>query len=234
MSHQTIINQTALFVRNRLQGETTGHGWWHAERVWKNALYLCRYEPEADMFVVQLAALLHDIADWKFNNGDSEVGPSVARDFLHQHHVDSAIIDHVCEIMRTMSFKGESVPAPMKTLEGKIVQDADRLDAVGAIGIARTFAYGGNTQREIYNPEIAPIKNATAEEYKKKSPSINHFYEKLLLLKDLMNTPAARSLAEERHEFMKLYLEMFFKEITLVQETLKPPRTTTSNQPHEI
>jgi uncharacterized protein len=216
MSHQTIIEQTKTFVRARLQGESTGHGWWHAERVWKNALYICRYEPQADTFVVQLAALLHDIADWKFHNGNSEVGPSVARDFLTTQKVDSAIIDHVCDIMRTMSFKSANVPSIMLTLEGKIVQDADRLDAMGAIGIARTFAYGGQTKREIYNPEIAPVKNATAQQlYDKKAPSINHFYEKLFLLKNLMNTTAGRKLAEERHAFMELYLETFFKEMSL-------------------
>jgi uncharacterized protein len=215
-----IIEQTATFVRNRLQGESTGHDWWHAERVWKNALYLCHYEQQADTLVVQLAALLHDIADWKFHDGNTEIGPSVARDFLITQHVDSTIIDHVCAIMRTMSFKGEGVPAPMHTIEGKIVQDADRLDAMGAIGIARAFAFGGQTNREIYNPKIAPIKNATAEQYKNiKTPSINHFYEKLLLLKNLMNTAMGKKLAEERHAFMELYLEMFFKEINMEQDT---------------
>ncbi|MFA6263625.1 MAG: HD domain-containing protein [Candidatus Babeliales bacterium] len=214
MCNKIIIEQTATFVRSRMYGESSGHDWWHAERVWKNALYLCRYE-QADTFTVQLAALLHDIADWKFHNGDSEVGPSVAREFLNTQKVENTIIDHVCEIMRTMSFKGEGVPSPMRTIEGKIVQDADRLDAMGAIGIARTFAFGGQTNREIYNPDVAPIKNATTEQYKKKGHSINHFYEKLFLLKDLMNTTTGRKLAEERHAFMELYLEAFFKEVTM-------------------
>jgi len=218
---ESIIQQTIVFVHNRLEKESSGHDWWHAERVWKNALYICRFEPAADMLTVQLAALLHDIADWKFHDGDSEVGPRVAREFLSQHHIDTAVIDHVCEIMRTMSFKGEGVPAPMSTIEGKIVQDADRLDAMGAIGIARTFAFGGYTNHEIYNPTIAPIKNATAEQYKNvKTPSINHFYEKLLLLKNLMNTNAAKKLAEERHAFMELYLQMFFKEINVAQASV--------------
>jgi uncharacterized protein len=214
MCNKIIIEQTATFVRSRMHGESSGHDWWHAERVWKNALYLCRYE-QADTFIVQLAALLHDIADWKFHNGNIEVGPSVAREFLNTQNVESTIIDHVCEIMRTMSFKGEGVPSPMRTIEGKMVQDADRLDAMGAIGIARTFAFGGQTNREIYNPDIAPIKNATIEQYKQKNPSINHFYEKLFLLKNLMNTITGRKLAEERHAFMELYLETFFKEINM-------------------
>jgi uncharacterized protein len=215
MCNKIIIEQTATFVRNRMHGESSGHDWWHAERVWKNALYLCRYEQQADTLIAQLAALLHDIADWKFHNGDIEVGPSIAREFLTAQNVETTVIDHVCEIMRTISFKGEGVPSPMRTIEGKIVQDADRIDALGAIGIARTFAFGGQTNREIYNPDIAPIKNATTEQYKKQGHSINHFYEKLFLLKDLMNTSAGRTVAEERHAFMELYLETFFKEINM-------------------
>lgn len=209
---QHIIDTVATRVRSTLEGEGSGHDWWHILRVWNMAKHLCEIE-RADFFVVELAALLHDIADWKFHDGDDTVGPRVAREILSEHKVDSVVADHVATIIATMSFKGAGVPTPMETLEGKIVQDADRLDAIGAIGIARTFAYGGHKNREIYNPEEKPTLHDSKEGYSKNvSHTINHFYEKLLLLKDRMNTNAAKSIAQGRHQFMEEYLERFFGE----------------------
>lgn len=212
MNKEQIINQTAEYVKKVLKGEGTGHDWWHVYRVWKNAIHLCK-EEDADLFVVQLAALLHDIADWKFNGGDDSIGPKLAREWLERMQVDEDVISHVCEIIKEVSFKGAGVKNQMKTIEGMVVQDADRLDALGAIGIARTFAYGGYKGREIYNPDIKPERHETFEAYKTKSgPSINHFYEKLLLLKELMNTKAAKAIAEQRHQFMEQYLDRFYRE----------------------
>ncbi|HBS48414.1 TPA: phosphohydrolase [Candidatus Dependentiae bacterium] len=213
MDQQKIIQQTADFVKSKLYGQGTGHDWWHASRVWKTALEIGKKEG-ADLFVVQLAALLEDISDWKFNGGDTKASSKIAREFLTSIDVESSIIDHVCEIIETLTFKGAGVETAMRTLEGKIVQDADRLDAVGAIAIARTFAYGGYKQQEIYNPQIKPVLHQSFEQYKQSSKtSLNHFYEKLLLLKDRMNTNTGKKLAQERHEFMEKYLEQFFKEI---------------------
>lgn len=212
MDKESIIKQTEEYVRKALEGEGTGHDWWHVYRVWKNAIHLCRGE-DADLFVVQLGALLHDIADWKFNGGDDSVGPRLAREWLEKLQVEEVVIAHVCEIIREVSFKGAGVKDRMQTIEGMVVQDADRLDAIGAIGIARTFAYGGYKGREIYSPDIKPERHETFEQYKTKTgPSINHFYEKLLLLKDLMNTKTAKDIAEQRHHFMEQYLERFYKE----------------------
>ncbi len=213
MDKESIIKQTEEYVRSKLQGDSSGHDWWHIYRVWKMALKLAKEEKDVDLFVVQLAALLHDIADWKFYNGDDDVGPKLAREFLSKLQVDKDIISHVCQIIKDISFKGAGVKTPMITKEGMIVQDADRLDAMGAIGIARTFAYGGFKGRDIYNPNIKPKKHSSFEEYKKsQGHSINHFYEKLLLLKDLMNTEAAKKVAEDRHKFMEQFLDRFFKE----------------------
>jgi uncharacterized protein len=170
-------------------------------------------EESADTFVVQLAALLHDIGDWKFHGGDDNVGPRAARKLLSKQGVHKEIIDHVCEIIRTAPFKGAGVKTRMQTLEGKVVQDADRLDAIGAIGIARAFAYGGSKNRLIYNPNQKPVLHKSKEEYlKSESPTINHFFEKLLLLKDRMNTKTAKRIAKERHKFMEKYLKRFFEE----------------------
>jgi len=166
-----------------------------------------------DQQVVQLAALLHDIADWKAHDGDLTVGPRKAREWMQTLEVDSVIIEHVCEIIATMSFKGAFDDSQLATMEGKIVQDADRLDAVGALGIARTFAYGGHKNRLIYDPNIAPAIHTSVESYlRSETPTINHFYEKLLLLKDRLHTPEARRIAEGRHAFMQLFLERFFAE----------------------
>ena len=170
-------------------------------------------EKTANFLIVELASLLHDISDWKFSNGDDSVGPNIAREFLSSINCPSDIIDNVCEIISTMSFKGAGVKTPMQTLEGEIVQDADRLDALGAVGIARTFAYGAYANQEIYNPEIKPKLHSSYEDYKNaKGTSINHFYEKLLLLADRMNTKTAKELAIARQKYMENFLEQFFAE----------------------
>jgi uncharacterized protein len=206
------VRETAVHVRTALEGEGSGHDWWHVERVWKTADRLAR-EEGADHLVVDLAALLHDLGDWKFHGGDDTVAPRMAREWLEMLHVDGETIDHVCEIVGGLSFKGAGEPTPMGTLEGKVVQDADRLDALGAIGIARAFAYGGHKAREIHNPEVSPTLHATFEEYRTAvGTTINHFHEKLLLLKDRMNTRSGRALAEKRHRFMEEFLERFHRE----------------------
>jgi uncharacterized protein len=212
MDRDKIIQVTADYVRDRLSGEATGHDWWHIERVRVLARRLAR-EEGADLFVVELAALLHDIADWKFHDGDLQAGARQAADWLDSCGVDCAVIDQVSEIVRTLSFKGAEVPTPMATLEGKVVQDADRLDALGAIGIARAFAYGGYRQHEIHDPGRAPEEHDSFESYRDgDNTTINHFYEKLLLLQERMNTSAARRLAAGRHSYMKTFLDRFHKE----------------------
>ncbi|MDO8517033.1 MAG: HD domain-containing protein [Nanoarchaeota archaeon] len=212
MEKKEIIIQTADYIKNKLSGESSGHDWWHAYSVWKNANYISQKEG-GDLFTIELASLLHDISDWKFNNGNDLIGPKLAKEFLEKLSVEKNTISNVYNIIRDISFKGAKVDSKIKTIEGMIVQDADRLDAIGAIGIARTFAYGGATGREIYNPEIKPQIHETLEQYKNnKSPTINHFYEKLLLLKDLMNTKTAKEIAEQRHEFMLNFLDQFYKE----------------------
>ncbi|MCG8373383.1 MAG: HD domain-containing protein, partial [Balneolales bacterium] len=174
-----LLRHTEAYVRKKLEGEGTGHDWWHIHRVRNTAISIAK-EENADLFVVELAALLHDIADHKFHDGDDTVGPRVAKNWLESLGIEQEIINHVCEIIKDLSFKGAGVETPMRTLEGKAVQDADRLDAIGAIGIARAFAYGGHKNRELYNPEIPPNKHNSFEAYKKDTgPTINHFYEKL-------------------------------------------------------
>lgn len=208
-----IVRQTAEHVRVVLATEATGHDWWHIHRVWKLAQRIAQAEGQIDPFVVELAALLHDIADWKFCGGDESVGPRVAREWLEGLHVEAAVIEHVCAIIKNISFKGAGVASCMATREGMIVQDADRLDAMGAIGIARCFAYGGYKQRVLYDPEVKPVLHTTAQAYKtNNSNSINHFYEKLLLLKERMNTATGRALAQHRHEVMEQFLEQFLNE----------------------
>ena len=187
-----LINKTILFVKEKLQNAEGGHDWFHIERVYKNALLIAQ-EENCDLTVVKLGALLHDIADSKFYDGDETIGPKVAKDFLESEKVEEATISHVLNIIENISFKGGKVERKFNSKELDIVQDADRLDALGAIGIARTFNYGGFKNRAIYNPQIAPNTNMTKEEYKKSdAPSINHFYEKLLLLKDKMNTESGK------------------------------------------
>ena len=212
MDQQRTIDKIAAVVKDRLDGEGSGHDWWHVYRVWKMTQHIGT-EEGADMFVAELAALLHDIADHKFHGGDDTVGPAVARELLLAEKVPGDVTDPVCEIVMTISFKGAGVPTEMRTLEGKIVQDADRLDAIGAIGIARAFAYGGHKNRPIHIPGERPILHQSKEAYfKNNGPSINHFYEKLLLLKDRMNTRIGKEIAEGRHRFMEEYLDRFLKE----------------------
>jgi len=214
MDKEIVIEKTKEFVRNKLEGEGSGHDWWHIHRVYNTAVNLAKdTDNKADLYIIKLGALLHDIADWKFNGGDINVGAMVSRDFLKGLGVDEETIEHVADIVKNISFKGSGEKSQMKTLEGMIVQDADRLDAIGAIGIARTFAYGGHDNREMFNPDIKPQKHKTFEEYKNsRGTTINHFYEKLLLLKDLMNTESGRKYAEKRHKFMEEYLEEFYAE----------------------
>ena len=213
MDAESLVKQTAEYVKSKLEREPTGHDWWHAYRVWKMALRIAKEEGDADLLVVQLAALLHDIADWKFHGGDHSAGVRMAREWLEKLKLDERIISHVCEIIEGISFRGAGVKTKLRTREAMIVQDADRLDALGAIGIARCFATGAKLNRQIYDPEIKPKIHRSFEEYKKaESTSINHFYEKLLLLKDLMHTETAKRIAEERHKFMELFLERFFEE----------------------
>jgi len=206
------INQISNEIKERFSGEGTGHDWWHIYRVWRMSRNLAGQYDEADDSVVELAALTHDMADHKLME-KPEVGEKAIQELLRKHEVLEEDIHHVLYISRNISFKGAKVEEQMSTLEGKIVQDADRLDAIGAIGIARTFAYGGSKHHELYNPEIPVEKHDNFEAYKKsKAPTINHFYEKLLLLKDRLNTEAARKIAEERHRFMEEFLERFYDE----------------------
>ncbi|MBS1988091.1 HD domain-containing protein [Candidatus Dependentiae bacterium] len=208
-----IIEKTIQFVRSQLEGEGTGHDWWHVHRVYSLALRIAQQEQGADIFVVSLGALLHDIADYKFHHGDESVGPRVAGQWLEQCGVQRDVIDQVQEIIKTISFKGAGVATPMRTLEGKIVQDADRLDALGAIGIARCFAYGGSKGNLLHDPEIKPVMHTCFETYKKsKGTSVNHFFEKLFLLKDLMNTKTAKIIAQKRHNVMEQFIKEFLSE----------------------
>ena len=212
MTEPSLTDKTINFVRTTLQDAEGGHDWWHINRVFINAKLIAQTEA-CDMLTVELAALLHDIADSKFHNGDEEIGPTTAGNFLSSINIDEAVIEHVQQIIRHISFKSGFDKPAFRSIELDIVQDADRLDAMGAIGIARAFSYGGFKGREIYNPEIAPNLNMSKEEYKNSAaPSINHFYEKLLLLKDKMNTETGKRLAEQRHAFMLTYLEQFYME----------------------
>jgi uncharacterized protein len=213
MKHAEIIEKTAAFTRQTLENAEGGHDWWHIHRVWTNARKIAESE-RCNLLVVELAALLHDIADAKFHKGDEEIGPKTAGKFLRSIKVDQQIIEHVQQIIRNISFKSGFDKPKFHSKELAIVQDADRLDAMGAIGIARAFSYGGFKGREIYNPEIQPNLNMSKEEYKNSiAPSINHFYEKLLLLKEKMNTVAGKLMAGQRHEFMELYLKQFYEEV---------------------
>ena len=212
MNTTNLIDKTILFVKETLAQAEGGHDWFHIERVYKNALLIAASE-NCDLEIVQLSALLHDIADSKFHDGDETIGPKTARTFLESENVVQTTIDHVIAIIENISFKGGKVARKFSSIELDIVQDADRLDAIGAIGIARTFNYGGFKNRALYNPEIAPNLSMTKEEYKKnEAPTINHFYEKLLLLKDKMNTETGKQIAQERHRYMEDFLEQFYAE----------------------
>jgi uncharacterized protein len=205
-----ILGEAEAFARETLTGESSGHDWWHIARVRALARTIAEAE-HAESFICELAALLHDIADPKIA-GDWESGLASVRNWLTAHDVPDAESEHVLEIIATISFAGGSKPAP-RTLEGRVVQDADRLDAIGAIGIARAFAYGGAHGRVLYDPGIAPRATMTADEYRSHlTPTINHFYEKLLLLKDRMNTAYARRLAEQRQRVMEAFLDEFYSE----------------------
>jgi uncharacterized protein len=212
MNTNYLIDKTIRFVKTTLAQAEGGHDWFHIERVYKNALLIAESE-KCDVEIVQLGALLHDIADSKFHDGDETIGPRTARTFLETEKVEPTIIDHVIAIIENISFKGGKVERQFSSIELDIVQDADRLDAIGAIGIARTFNYGGFKNRALYNPEIAPNLSMTKEEYKKNdAPTINHFYEKLLLLKDKMNTETGKQIAQDRHRYMEDFLEQFYAE----------------------
>jgi uncharacterized protein len=211
MPQTDLIDRTASHVQAVLSGDGTGHDWWHVYRVWEMARRIGRAE-NADLLIVELAALLHDIADWKLHDGDSSVGPKMAREWLGSLDLAPAVTQHICQIVANISFKGAAVGQQPLSLEGQIVQDADRLDAMGAIGIARAFAFGGAKGRAIYDPAMAPAEHRTPEAYLKGTHTINHFYEKLLLLKDRMNTATGKAMAEARHQFMEEYLRRFFEE----------------------
>lgn len=208
----SLINKTILFVKEKLENAEGGHDWFHIERVYKNSLLIAKDE-DCDLTVVQLGALLHDIADSKFHDGDETVGPRTARTFLESENVDEAIIQHVINIIENISFKGGNFEKKFNSIELEIVQDADRLDALGAIGIARCFNYGGFKNRALYNPDINPNLNMSKEEYKNsESPTLNHFYEKLLLLSAKMNTPTGKKIAQARHHYMEDFLSQFYAE----------------------
>ena len=207
-----LIEKTIAFVKEKLENAEGGHDWFHIERVYKNSLLIAK-EEDCDLTVVQLGALLHDIADSKFHDGDETVGPKMARIFLKSQNVEESIIQHVINIIENISFKGGNFEKKFNSKELEIVQDADRLDALGALGIARTFNYGGFKNRTLYNPEIEPKLNMSKEEYKNSdSPTLNHFYEKLLLLSAKMNTPTGKKIAEARHQYMEDFLSQFLGE----------------------
>jgi uncharacterized protein len=211
-SSKTEIENTITFVKNTLKDAEGGHDWFHIERVYKNAILISTGEA-VNKTVVALGALLHDIADSKFHDGDETVGPNMARQFLLSENVSTGIIEHVIKIIENVSFKGGNKTQAFYSKELEVVQDADRLDALGAIGIARTFNYGGFKNRKLYDPEVKPNLNMKPSEYKaSNAPTINHFYEKLLLLKDKMNTETGRKIAEERHLFMETFLQQFYAE----------------------
>jgi uncharacterized protein len=212
MSSTDLLRRTADHVKAALSDEGSGHDWWHVHRVWKMTQRIGQAEG-ADLLVVELAALLHDIADWKSCGGDCMVGPKTASKWLTSLDLDASVIDQICHIVANISFKGAGVEQPMLSLEGRVVQDADRLDAMGAIGIARAFAYGGAKGRLIHEPEVKPTEHCTAEAYLQSGgTTINHFYEKLLLLKDRMNTATGKTIAEQRHQVMEDFLRRFYEE----------------------
>lgn len=218
MTHSEIVEETIIFVKETLKNAEGGHDWFHIQRVFNNSMLIAKEEDDINILVVSLGALLHDIADAKFNDGDEALGPKMAEDFLLSLSVPKRTINHVTNIIKYSSFKASMTDGKMKkklftSKELKVVQDADRLDAIGAIGIARAFNYGGFKNRALYDPSIPPNLEMTKEEYKKsEAPTLNHFYEKLLLLKDKMNTETGKRLAEERHQYMIDFLEQFYQE----------------------
>ena len=212
MDERELIQRTADHVKDAMAGDSSGHDWWHIYRVWQTAIRLAG-QMEANLTVVELGALLHDIADWKLHDGDLEIGPRVAREWLESLQADPEIVDRVSNIIAGLSFAGAGVPDKACSIEAQIVQDADRLDALGAVGIGRTFAFGGAHHRLMYDPEITPVYHKDFESYKSSaSPTINHFYEKLFLLKDRMHTAAGREMAEGRHRYMVDFVNRFYME----------------------
>lgn len=208
----SLIEKTVSFVKKQLEDAEGGHDWFHIERVWKLADKIAQTET-CNREVVALAALLHDIADPKFHNGDETLALKISRDFLENQKVDEITIQQVLNVIQNISFKNRSEVTGKKSIELQIVQDADRMDAIGAIGVARTFNFGGFKGNKMYDPAIPPALNMSKEEYKKSNgTTVNHFYEKLLLLKDMMNTEEGRRLAQKRHDFMLLFLETFYQE----------------------
>ncbi len=204
-----VISNTIEYVKSKMQNESSGHDWWHIERVRKIALHISSHEPKADRFIVEMAAILHDMEDWKLRGSNYMHG--TVRNWLKAQNLDSASVSRICRIISEVSFKGAGVKTIPTTLEGKIVQDADRLDAMGAIGIARAFAYGGKVGREIYNPLVKPTMHQSFRAYKSGGThTINHLYEKSLLLKERLNTETARKMAKRRHNFMKVFLKEFY------------------------
>jgi len=212
MKNQNLIDNTIAFVKKTLADAEGGHDWFHIERVYKNTLLISKSE-DVDTTIVSLGALLHDIADSKFHGGDETVGPRVAREWLENQETPEDTIEHVIQIINNISYKGGKNKRTFSSIELDVVQDADRLDAIGAIGVARTFNYGGYKNHKIYDPNVPVNMNMTKEEYKNSTaPTINHFYEKLLLLKDLMNTKTGKQIAQKRHEYMETFLSQFYAE----------------------
>jgi uncharacterized protein len=212
MDNGTIIKKTAEYVKQKFENFEGSHDWWHIYRVWQTAKHIAK-EEKVDMFIVELAALLHDIADFKYHDADENLGAKTAREWLESLDVDKTIVDHVCSIVKHISFKGALIENMISTKEGNVVQDADRLDSLGAIGIARAFAYGGSKDRPLYTPGEKHKLHNNVEDYVKNGAStIAHFYEKMLLLRDRMNTEAGRRLAKKRHVFMEDFLERFYQE----------------------
>ncbi len=212
MTDPDLISKTISFVKEKLVNAEGGHDWFHIERVFKNSVLISKKE-DCDGTVVKLGALLHDIADSKFHDGDESIGPRIAREFLESENVEEETISHVVNIIENISYKGGNFEKKFSSIELDVVQDADRLDAIGAIGIARAFNYGGFKNRALYDPKIDPNSSMTKEEYKKNdAPTLNHFYEKLLLLKDKMNTETGKQIAQERHRYMEGFLAQFYAE----------------------
>jgi uncharacterized protein len=215
MAEKSLVEKTYDYVQQKLSADKTGHDWWHVYRVLRLARHIAAHEPAADTTVVDLGALLHDIADWKFHDGDLTAGPRATRVWLESQQAALELIDRVAYIVEHVSYRGGTNKHVMETIEGKIVQDADRLDAMGAVGIARTFTFGGAHGRTMYDPDYKPEKHQSFESYKKTisgGTTINHFYEKLLLLKDDLHTKTARAMAEDRHAFMEQFLAEFYAE----------------------
>jgi uncharacterized protein len=212
VNRQVILDNTEVFVKEQLTNAEAGHDWWHITRVRNLALHIGRQE-NVDLFIVELGALLHDIADSKFHKGNEAIGPELGKQFLQEQDVDEVTIEHLVKIITNISYRKSLDGSAFTSPELAVLQDADRLDAIGAIGIARAFNYGGYKNRVFYDPDIPPEQHQSSASYKNSSaPTINHFYEKLLLLKDKMNTATGRQIAAERHAFMEQFLEQFYKE----------------------